>query len=101
MALPSRSVSSNNVTGGQDGGFLGVKTMEDRKKENRRSETSLKRLSFQEFAKRLSSTSSLLLVQTNASTGSSGSGSHRSARGSSEISYVADGEDTGGKSGLK
>jgi len=96
MALPSRSVSSNNVMGGQDGGFLGVKTMEDRK-ENRRSETSLKRLSFQEFAKRLSSTSSLLLVQTNASTGSSGSGSHRS----SEISYVADGEDIGGKNGLR
>lgn len=37
------------------------------------STTSSKRLSFQEFAKRLSSTSSLLLVQTNASTSASAS----------------------------
>lgn len=45
--------------------------------ENRESSSSVKRLSFNEFTKRLSSTSSLLLVQTNTSGGSS--------RGSSEI----------------
>ncbi|CAM1508371.1 Fc.00g052190.m01.CDS01 [Cosmosporella sp. VM-42] len=45
--------------------------------EKRQSTSSTKRLSFTEFTKRLSSTSSLLLVQTNASGGSS--------RGSSEI----------------
>ncbi|KAJ6438572.1 histidine kinase group protein [Purpureocillium lavendulum] len=45
--------------------------------DSRLSSSSTKRLSFTEFTKRLSSTSSLLLVQTNASVGSS--------RGSSEI----------------
>lgn len=45
--------------------------------EKRQSTSSVKRLSFNEFTKRLSSTSSLLLVQTNNSGGSS--------RGSSEI----------------
>jgi hypothetical protein len=45
--------------------------------EKRQSNSSVKRLSFTEFTKRLSSTSSLLLVQTNTSAGSS--------RGSSEI----------------
>jgi hypothetical protein len=39
--------------------------------EKRRSDSSTKRLSFTEFTKRLSSTSSLLLVQTNTSGGSS------------------------------
>jgi len=53
----------------------------------RRSSTSTKRLSFNEFAKRLSSTSSLLLVQTNAS---SSSGASRHSRCSSEASFVAD-----------
>lgn len=45
--------------------------------EKRHSTSSVKRLSFSEFTKRLSSTSSLLLVQTNVSTGSS--------RGSTEL----------------
>jgi hypothetical protein len=45
---------------------------------------STKRLSFTDFAKRLSSSSSLLLVQTNASTAS---GSTRNSRQSSEGSY--------------
>lgn len=45
--------------------------------DKRNSSSSAKRLSFTEFTKRLSSTSSLLLVQTNASAGSS--------RGSSEV----------------
>lgn len=46
--------------------------------------TSTKRLSFTDFAKRLSSTSSLLLVQTNASSGSAASSrnSHQSSDGS-------------------
>lgn len=42
--------------------------------EKRQSSSSAKRLSFTEFTKRLSSTSSLLLVQTNASSGSSREG---------------------------
>jgi hypothetical protein len=54
---------------------------------DRRSSNSQKRLSFTEFTKRLSSTSSLLLVQTN----NPGSGSSRNSRGSSsEASYLAD-----------
>lgn len=48
-----------------------------RNHEKRHSTSDVKRLSFNEFTKRLSGTSSLLLVQTNASAGSS--------RGSSEI----------------
>jgi hypothetical protein len=48
-------------------------------KEKRRSDTSVKRLSFQEFTKRLSSTSSLLLVQTNASSSSGRDGSRRTS----------------------
>jgi hypothetical protein len=53
----------------------------------RRSSTSTKRLSFTEFAKRLSSsTSSLLLVQTNAS---SGSGASMSATASSRNSHLS------------
>ncbi|KAK7751283.1 hypothetical protein SLS62_006829 [Diatrype stigma] len=44
-----------------------------RQHEKRNSVTSVKRLSFNEFTKRLSSTSSLLLVQTNQSTSSRGS----------------------------
>ncbi|KAL2067806.1 hypothetical protein VTL71DRAFT_15902 [Oculimacula yallundae] len=84
LALPSRSISSNAIP-----------TLRDRDSNNstlragstdskdirRRSSTSVKRLSFTEFAKRLSSTSSLLLVQTN---NSSSSGRDGSGRGSSE-----------------
>ncbi len=44
--------------------------------EKRQSVSSVKRLSFGEFTRRLSSTSSLLLMQTNASTGGSSRASH-------------------------
>lgn len=55
----------------------------------RRSSSSTKRLSFTDFAKRLSSTSSLLLVQTNASSsGSGGAASSRNSRQSSEASFA-------------
>lgn len=60
---------------------------------NRRSSASTKRLSFTEFAKRLSSsTSSLLLVQTNAS---SGSGASMSATASSRLSSEGSFADNG------
>jgi len=60
-SLPTATPDPHQATGG----------------DSRLSSSSTKRLSFTEFTKRLSSTSSLLLVQTNASVGSS--------RGSSEI----------------
>lgn len=82
LALNSRSISSTAIPGLQDwhSGPSGLGL--DRERENnmlerRRSGNSAKRLSFQEFAKRLSSTSSLLLVQTNASSSSGREGSHR------------------------
>jgi hypothetical protein len=52
---------------------------------NSLSTTSAKRLSFTEFAKRLSSTSSLLLVQTNQSSGSARNS--RGSNGSSDASF--------------
>lgn len=65
----------------------------------RRSSTSTKRLSFTEFTKRLSSTSSLLLVQTNASSStSSGSGNGRT---SSELSFGGEPEENTNKGGLR
>ncbi|PMD43095.1 hypothetical protein L207DRAFT_579966 [Hyaloscypha variabilis F] len=79
IALPSRSISTTAVPSLREGnGGLQAGTDEKLK---RRSSTSVKRLSFSEFAKRLSSTSSLLLVQTNAS---SSTGRDGSRRGSSE-----------------
>ncbi|RFU32238.1 hypothetical protein B7463_g4114, partial [Scytalidium lignicola] len=106
MALPSRSASTNTIPTLKElqisappaGPSSNLKNSESAQPQtqNRRSSASLKRLSFQEFAKRLSSTSSLLLVQTNVSSGShpsSGSTSRResaSARESSD-SY-ADGD---------
>ena len=78
MALPSRSISTTAVPSLRDNNSLQTGTEANIK---RRSSTSVKRLSFSEFAKRLSSTSSLLLVQTNAS---SSSGRDGSRRGSSE-----------------
>jgi hypothetical protein len=78
MALPSRSISTTAVPSLRDNNSLQTGTDANIK---RRSSTSVKRLSFSEFAKRLSSTSSLLLVQTNAS---SSSGRDGSRRGSSE-----------------
>ncbi|CAG8954142.1 hypothetical protein HYFRA_00009246 [Hymenoscyphus fraxineus] len=87
MALPSRSMSTATIPTLQENntgsGKLMSSSPEDRK-EKRRSSTSIKRLSFQEFAKRLSSTSSLLLVQTNAS---STSGKDCSRRTSSEYGF--------------
>ncbi|KAH8821482.1 hypothetical protein F5884DRAFT_89019 [Xylogone sp. PMI_703] len=104
MALPSRSASTNTIPTLKElqisapSGSSSLRNSESAQPQNhnRRSSASLKRLSFQEFARRLSSTSSLLLVQTNVSSGShssSGSASRResaSARGSSD-SY-ADGD---------
>lgn len=78
MVLPSRSISTTAVPSLRDNGSLQAGTDPSVK---RRSSTSVKRLSFSDFAKRLSSTSSLLLVQTNAS---SSSGRDGSRRGSSE-----------------
>ncbi|KAH8682977.1 hypothetical protein BGZ60DRAFT_368693 [Tricladium varicosporioides] len=91
MALPSRSISTaaiptlkemqegrkENMT--SVSGNLKASAADDRNKEKRRSSTSVKRLSFQEFTKRLSSTSSLLLVQTNASSSSGKDGSRRTS----------------------
>ncbi|KAK2628699.1 hypothetical protein QTJ16_001802 [Diplocarpon rosae] len=62
--------------------------------EKRSSSTSMKRLSFSEFAKRLSSTSTLLLVQTNNSSSSGRDGS-RSRRTSSEYGIEEYAEKTG------
>lgn len=70
LALPSRSISTNAIPTQSSSGGSPRAGMDAASK--RRSSTSVKRLSFQEFAKRLSSTSSLLLVQTNASSASSG-----------------------------
>lgn len=77
LALPSRSISTNAVPLVKDGNNLKAGGTDS--KEKRRSSTSAKRLSFQEFAKRLSSTSSLLLVQTNASSSSGREGSRRTS----------------------
>ena len=77
-ALASRSMSSTAIPGMQDWHSSSSGLGQEREsQERRRSGASAKRLSFQEFAKRLSSTSSLLLVQTNASSSSGRDGSHR------------------------
>ncbi|KUJ20074.1 uncharacterized protein LY89DRAFT_731309 [Mollisia scopiformis] len=96
FALPSRSQSTTTIPTLQHQDFApAVSSNQNLKatdqKEKRRSSTSVKRLSFTEFAKRLSSTSSLLLVQTNASS-SSGRGDG-SGRVSSE--FGADEDRTG------
>lgn len=76
LALPSRSVSAAAVPSLKDvtssANNHNPNSHSNLKPETvkRRSSTSAKRLSFTEFAKRLSSSSSLLLVQTNASSGS-------------------------------
>ncbi|EPE34631.1 hypothetical protein GLAREA_10325 [Glarea lozoyensis ATCC 20868] len=80
MALPSRSMSTATIpTLKENMSGNGNLKADDRGKEKRRSSTSVKRLSFQEFTKRLSSTSSLLLVQTNASSSSGKDGSRRTS----------------------
>ncbi|KAG4433900.1 hypothetical protein IFR05_010619 [Cadophora sp. M221] len=83
LALPSRSMSSTAVPTlrDRDSNNSTLRGGSTDAKDKRRSSTSVKRLSFTEFAKRLSSTSSLLLVQTN---NSSSSGRDGSGRGSSE-----------------
>lgn len=72
LALPPRSISATADPKSKDSGSGGNSSLAPSKaeKEKRRSSTSTKRLSFQEFTRRLSSTSSLLLVQTNASSNS-------------------------------
>lgn len=84
MVLPIRSVSAatvpslNGLSSNSKNGNL--KTGDgDAKDLKRSSSASVKRLSFTEFAKRLSSTSSLLLVQTNASSSSGKDGSRRAS----------------------
>lgn len=80
LALPSRSVSAAAVPSLKDIYSGNLKTGDrDARDLKRRSSTSAKRLSFTEFAKRLSSTSSLLLVQTNASSSSGRDGSRRTS----------------------
>lgn len=82
FAMPSKSISTSTIPSLKDyaSGLASRERERDSTiEEKRRSRESVKRLSFQEFAKRLSSTSSLLLVQTNATTSSS------SGRGSSEF----------------
>ncbi|KAH7377940.1 hypothetical protein BKA64DRAFT_246260 [Cadophora sp. MPI-SDFR-AT-0126] len=83
LALPSRSMSSTAVPTlrDRDSNNSTLRAGSTDAKDKRRSSTSVKRLSFTDFAKRLSSTSSLLLVQTN---NSSNSGRDGSRRGSSE-----------------
>jgi hypothetical protein len=93
LALPSRSISATTIptlkdTSSSSSGNGNLAAG----KEKRRSSTSVKRLSFTEFAKRLSSTSSLLLVQSNTNASSS-SGREGSRRGSSE--YGVDGDERG------
>ena len=93
LALPSRSISTTAIptlTDSSTGSSNSNLKAETDTKVRRRSSTSIKRLSFSDFAKRLSSTSSLLLVQTNAS---SNSGRDGSRRGSSE--YGVEEERTG------
>jgi hypothetical protein len=90
LAPPSRSISATTIPSLKDA--PSASSTNGNLMEKRKSSTSVKRLSFQEFAKRLSSTSSLLLVQSNTNTSSS-SGREGSRRGSSD--YGADGEERG------
>ncbi|EKD16446.1 uncharacterized protein L3040_008548 [Drepanopeziza brunnea f. sp. 'multigermtubi'] len=79
LALPSRSTSSNAVPTllDRESTNSALRAGTSDPKEKRRSSASVKRLSFSEFAKRLSSTSSLLLVQTMDSSSSGRDGSLR------------------------
>lgn len=91
LALPPRSISTTAVPLSKDSGISGSSGLAPSKaeKEKRRSSTSTKRLSFQEFTRRLSSTSSLLLVQTNASS-NSGRGDSIRERDDSRRGSVSD-----------
>ena len=95
LALPFRSISATAIPSLKD--TSSASSANGNLKEKRRSSTSVKRISFTEFAKRLSSTSSLLLVQSNTN-GSSSSGREGSRRGSSE--YGADGDEKGLKASV-
>ena len=92
LALPSRSISTTAIPSLKD--TSSASSANGNLMEKRRSSTSVKRLSFQEFAKRLSSTSSLLLVQSNTNASSS-SGREGSRRGSTEF------DDDGDERGLR
>ncbi|KAA8563656.1 hypothetical protein EYC84_011678 [Monilinia fructicola] len=93
LALPPRSISTTAVPTSKDGGSGGsgntgpISSKAER--DDRRSSISTKRLSFHEFARRLSSTSSLLLVQTNASS-NSGRGDSFKERDDSRRGSVSD-----------
>ena len=87
LALPSRSISATTIPSLKD--TSSTNSGNSDLKEKRRSSVSGQRLSFHEFAKRLSSTSSLLLVQTNTNA-SSNSGLEDTRRGSSEYGSEGD-----------
>ncbi len=77
-SMPTRSISTASTPTPKDSSSSSINNMlSGDSREKRRSSTSVKRLSFQEFAKRLSSSSSLLLVQTNTSSNSVRDGSGR------------------------
>ncbi|KAM3073383.1 hypothetical protein ACMFMG_004717 [Clarireedia jacksonii] len=92
LLLPSRSMSTNTIPTVKDSSSTASSNLAPFKEERdkkRSSSTSQKRLSFQEFARRLSSTSSLLLVQTNASSNSGrGDEGRGSRRGSCDASVM-------------
>lgn len=69
LTIPLRSYSSSALPNDEENNNNPSNSKIDTK-DNSLSSSSVKRLSFQEFARRLSSTSSLLLVQTNASSNS-------------------------------
>ncbi|PQE19409.1 hypothetical protein CJF30_00009861 [Rutstroemia sp. NJR-2017a BBW] len=91
LLLPSRSMSTTTIPTVKDTSSTTSSALAPFKeeREKRSSSTSQKRLSFQEFARRLSSTSSLLLVQTNASSNSGrGEEGRGSRRGSVDASVL-------------
>ncbi|QSZ37811.1 hypothetical protein DSL72_008911 [Monilinia vaccinii-corymbosi] len=92
LAIPQRFVSTPAVPSLKDsgsGGSSGSAPSKVEKENEKSSSTSTKRLSFHEFARRLSSTSSLLLVQTNASS-NSGRGNSFKERDESRRGSVSD-----------
>ncbi|KAL3425758.1 hypothetical protein PVAG01_02549 [Phlyctema vagabunda] len=93
LALPARSTTIASSLRDNNSSL----SVSERDKRN--STNSAKRLSFSEFARRLSSTSSLLLVQTNASSSST---SQNSKQGGSESNTPAEASDEGpARSGLR
>jgi hypothetical protein len=108
LLLPSRSMSTTTIPTVKDTNSTTSSNLAPFKEEpekKRSSSTSQKRLSFQEFARRLSSTSSLLLVQTNASSNSGrGEEGRGSRRGSCDASVLMEnldeGDEMGGNGGM-